>query len=258
MRQQCAGRRKQQQRQRHAQQRAASACSSSDGRPSSSPSIVRLRLKASTGAQNLQCFKFRVLSTTLRNVRVILTGRAAHATARAGGRLRLIVRNLAMADGPVADKPLNRKQIRGADFRCKIHAQREAHKAANKSGDLATACPAQHHGALPDHDCLVHLEQLARGAVASRHSASRCTPPPPLLPDALHDALEDYNSPPPPPPPHPPHIAPDAQRLARVTRHRLLALKQLQVDQLLSRDEASQVAVNIATALLTQPTHAQW
>ena len=119
--------------------------------------------------------------------------------------------------------------------------------------------PTMSNSSIPNHDCLVHLEQLfARGAVASRHSASRSTPPPPLLPDALHDALEDYNSPPPPPPPHPPHIAPDAQRLAHMARHRLLALKQLQVDQLLSRDEASQVAVNIATALLTQPTHAHW
>ena len=44
-----------------------------------------------------------------------------------------------------------------------------------------------------------------------------------------------------------------AQTLASSVRHRLLALRHLQADELLSGEEASQIAVNIVTSLFTQP-----
>ena len=66
--------------------------------------------------------------------------------------------------------------------------QREARIAANSSGNTsqATSRPTQHHGALPDHDCLVRLEHIAEeGGSASRQSNP---PPPPVLPHELQDS----------------------------------------------------------------------
>ena len=76
--------------------------------------------------------------------------------------------------------------------------QREARIAANSSGNTsqATSRPTQHHGALPDHDCLVRLEHVAEeGGSASRQSNP---PPPPVLPHELQDS---------PPRSQPDHIA---------------------------------------------------
>ena len=147
---------------------------------------------------------------------------------------------------------MNAKQIRGADFRCKILAKRDAQKAARQSGDNTASCPA-----LPDHDCLAHLERLALGTTA-RRSANLQALPPPVLPDALEDKpaispvpanvlLEDK------PAKGCPAEASAAQTLASSVRHRLLALRHLQADELLSGEEASQIAVNIVTSLFTQP-----
>ena len=161
-------------------------------------------------------------------------------------------RCVAMADTSATAQQMNAKQIRGADFRCKILAKRDAQKAARQSGGNTASCPA-----LPDHDCLAHLERFALGATA-RRSANLQALPPPVLPDALEDKpaispvpanvlLEDK------PAKGCPAEASAAQTLASSVRHRLLALRHLQADELLSGEEASQIAVNIVTSLFTQP-----
>ena len=163
----------------------------------------------------------------------------------------LALQAVSRCDTSATAQQMNAKQIRGADFRCKILAKRDAQKAARQSGDNTASCPA-----LPDHDCLAHLERFALGATA-RRSANLQALPPPVLPDELED--KPAISPVPPnvledkPAKGCPAEASAAQTLANSVRHRLLALRHLQADELLSGEEASQIAVNIVTSLFTQP-----